>query len=225
MTDWTTPKIKISVVEDKSATARCDRGFLRLQRLTLQNQHEDGQLSEAYPYDMVQRDALDAVVVVLHRTSQDGAVEVCVRSSLRPPLAFRDAGTTPLEGEHDPVVWEVPAGLIEPDEKGMAGVRACAARETLEETGYSVAADAFEPLGPPCYLSPGVLAEQLHYCVASVDGLAEGAPTLDGSPVEAGMKVLFMPLPVALEALDSGRIADAKSEVALRRFAMRSREQ
>lgn len=218
-TDWKTPKIEIAVVDDTSATARCDRGFLRLKRLTLTNRHEGGAESEAYPYDMVQRDALDAVVVVLHRKSTDHTVEVCVRSSLRPPLAFRDPTTTPLEGDHDPVVWEVPAGLIEPDEKGMAGVRACAARESLEETGYAVAAEAFEPLGPPCYLSPGVLAEQLHFCVASVDGLTEGAPTLDGSPVEAGMRVLFVPLGEALAALDSGRIADAKSEVALRRFA------
>lgn len=218
-TDWTTPKIEITVVADKSATARCDQGFLRVQRLTLTNRHEGGEQSEAYPYDMVQRDALDAVVVVLHRTGDDGTSMVCVRSSLRPPLAFRDPATTPLEGDHDPVVWEVPAGLIEPGEKGMDGVRACAARETLEETGYDVRPDAFSSLGPACYLSPGVLAEQLHFCVASVDGLSEGAPTLDGSPVEAGMKVLFVPLDEALSALDSGRIADAKSEVALRRFA------
>ena len=69
------------------------------------------------------------------------------------------------------------------------------------------------------YLSPGTLAEKLHYLVAEVDPATRGVPTEDGSPVEARAFVRMVPLAEALEACDDGRIADAKTEVGLRRLA------
>lgn len=224
-TDWRAPSIHIDVVDDTSASARCDQGFLKLRRLRLRNRYEDGRVSEPYPYDIVDRAALDAVVMVLHRTGERG-LEVCVRSSLRPPLGVR------AEGEARPVsvLWEVPAGLIEPDEAAgvsvdglLPGVRSCAARETLEETGYVVGEDRFTPLGRMTYLSPGVLAERLHYVAASLDGCPSGDPTLDGSPVEEGSALRFVTLDEAIAAIDRGDIQDAKTEVALRRFVAQQR--
>ncbi|MEZ4326262.1 MAG: NUDIX hydrolase [Polyangiales bacterium] len=218
--DWQTPSISIEVVDDQSATARCDQGFLKLRRLRLKNRYQDGTESAPYPYDVVDRAALDAVVMLLHRTGPDG-VEVCIRSSLRPPLGVR----TRTETQTVSVLWEVPAGLIEPEEAAgvsvdgvLPGVRSCAARETLEETGYVVPEERFEPLGRMTYLSPGVLAERLHYVVASLDGCTVGDPTLDGSPVEEGSTLLFVSLADAIAAVDRGDIQDAKTEVALRRF-------
>jgi ADP-ribose pyrophosphatase len=218
--DWRAPHIHIHVVDDRSATARCDQGFLKLRRLHLRNQYPDGTQSEPYPYDIVDRAALDAVVMVLHRSSASGP-EVCIRSSLRPPLGVR----TGDEADYVSVLWEVPAGLIEPEEAAgvsvdgvLPGVRSCAARETLEETGYVVPEERFAPLGRMTYLSPGVLAERLHYVSASLDGCTVGAPTLDGSPVEEGSALLFVSLDEAIAAIDRGDIQDAKTEVALRRF-------
>jgi ADP-ribose pyrophosphatase len=218
--DWRAPHIRIDVVDDRSASARCDQGFLKLRRLHLRNHYADGTLSEPYPYDIVDRAALDAVVMVLHRAGASGR-EVCIRSSLRPPLGVRTAGA----GDYVSVLWEVPAGLIEPEEAAgvsvdgvLPGVRSCAARETLEETGYVVPEERFAPLGRMTYLSPGVLAERLHYVSASLDGCAVGDPTLDGSPVEEGSALLFVSLDEAIAAVDRGDIQDAKTEVALRRF-------
>lgn len=218
--DWRAPQIDIEVVEDGSATARCDKGFLKLRRLRLRNRYPDGTISEPYPYDIVDRAALDAVVMVLHRTGPSG-LEVCVRSSLRPPLGVRTHG----EAAPVSVLWEVPAGLIEPEEaEGVSvdgvlpGVLSCAARETLEETGYVVPEARFRALGRMTYLSPGVLAERLHYVSASLDGCTVGDPTLDGSPVEEGSALLFVSLDEAIAAVDRGDIQDAKTEVALRRF-------
>lgn len=213
------PHVTIELVADRTASSRCDEGFLTLRRLTLRNRYDDGEGSAEYAYDLVERTALDAVAIVL--VTRDG--RVCLRSALRPPLAFRGDARTPLPDPADasPVAWEVPAGLVEPDEEGEAGLRGCAVRETLEEVGLTVAEEAFVRLGPPTYLSPGVIAEMLHYYVAVVDERGGAVPTEDGSPVEERAEVRFIPLSDALAACRSGRIADVKTEISIRRLAER----
>ncbi len=213
MSDLELPDVEIDVVEDRSATARCDVGFLRLRRLTLRNRYADGTRSETYSYDLVDRSALDAVAIVLVERGPSG-IHVCLRSAIRPPLALRGEGA---------VQWEVPAGLIEPGEEGEEGVLACAAREALEEVGAALAPEAFELLGGPVTLSPGVLAERLHFAIAEVDSSAFGAPTEDGTPVEERARVRFLPLGEALAACASGVVSDIKTELAIRRLADRER--
>lgn len=212
------PRVEVTVVEDRSATARCDQGFLRLRRLVLQNRYDDGSASAEYNYDLVERDALDAVGIVLVAEGPSGPL-VCLRSALRPPLAFRSTYALPLPEPEGPVLWEVPAGLVEPSERGDEGLKACAARETMEEVGLALEPGAFERLGPAACLSPGVLAEKLHYFVARVDPSARTAPLEDGTPVEERAEVRFVPLEDALAACRDGRIADLKTETAIRRLA------
>jgi ADP-ribose pyrophosphatase len=210
------PKIRIEVVEDRTPHSSCDRGFLRLKRLSLQNAYDDGSKSDVYAYDLVERSALDAVAIVLYARDP---LRVCLRSALRPPLAFRPGYSIPIEErEAEPVQWEVPAGLIEPEERGEAGLRACAARETLEEVGLEIGPSSFELLGPAAYLSPGVLAEKIFFLCAEVDPQARGVPTEDGSPTEERAKVHFATLADALAACRDGRIADVKTETAIRRL-------
>lgn len=218
------PRIDVEVLADHSAELPGDAGFLRLRRVTLQNRRPDGTASRAYRYDVVERDAMDAVAIVLVTGGLPiGAprdeLRVCLRSALRPPLAFRPGYALPFaEPAAAPVVWEVPAGLIEPDEHGQHGLRACAARETLEETGIEVDAAAFSTLGHAVVLSPGVLAEKVHFLVARVEPDGAAVPTEDGSPVEADAVVCFLPLSVALAAIRDGHVADVKTEVAIRRL-------
>jgi len=213
------PRVRVEVVEDRTASARCDEGFLRMRRLVLRNVHEDGHRSAEYRYDLVEREAMDAVAIVLVARDETGS-RVCLRSALRPPLAFRPGYALPLpEPEPIAVLWEIPAGLVEADEHGVEGLRACAARETLEEVGLALAPDAFGPLGPAASLSPGVIGEKIHFLYAVVDPGARGVPTEDGSPVEARAEVRFVPIADALAAVRDGRIADLKTEVAVRRIA------
>jgi ADP-ribose pyrophosphatase len=216
------PRVEVEVVEDHTARARCDRGFLVMRRLTLRNRYADGERSAPYRYDLVEREALDAVAIVLWARGADG-LRVCLRSALRPPLAFRAGYAVPLPEPPDetPVLWEVPAGLVEPEERGEAGLRACAARETLEEVGLALAPGDFAPLGPPACLSPGVMAEKLHYWAAEVDPAARGTPLEDGTPTEERAEVRFVPLSEALAACRDGRVADLKTETAIRRLAER----
>ncbi|MCB9598533.1 MAG: NUDIX hydrolase [Sandaracinaceae bacterium] len=217
MSDWSElPEVAIEVVEDRSATARCDVGFLRLRRLSLRNRYADGVRSETYAYDLVDRTAMDAVAIVLVARG-DGGPRICLRSAIRPPLAFRSGA----DGSAGAVQWEIPAGLIEPGEEGEAGALACAAREALEEVGATLAPSDFAFLGAPVTLSPGVLAERLSFVVADVDPAALGAPTEDGTPVEERAQIRFVALPDALAACAAGLIADIKTELAIRRLAER----
>lgn len=216
------PKIAVEVVRDRTAESRCEEGFLRLRRLELRNRYEDGTESPTYRYDIVERTALDAVAIVLE--AHDGsASRICLRSSLRPPLAFRPEYDLPIPDAGPPVLWEVPAGLIEEDERGLEGLRACAARETIEEVGLEVPPDAFTLLGGAACLSPGVLAEKIYFLHAVVDPAKRSVPVEDGSPVEAHAVVRFVSLEEAEAAIADGRIADLKTEVAIRRLiALRS---
>lgn len=210
------PTVRIEIVGDETARMRSDEGFVRVRRLVLRNHYADGTTSRDYRYDCAERDAIDAVGVVL----VDRAGRVCLRSSIRPPIALRPTYALPLDGESaDPTLFEIPAGLVEPDEKGEAGLRDCCARETLEEVGLEVAVDAFARLGPPVYLTPGVIAEKVHVFFAEVDSAAAAVPTMDGSPVEERAKIEWVALREALAACRDGRVEDVKTEVAIRRLA------
>lgn len=213
------PRVRIEeVVADRSAV---ERPFLRLRHAVLRNHYADGTRSQDYHYDLVERAAIDAVGIVLWADTPEGPT-ICLRAGLRPPLAFRSRYALPI-AEPDPaaMIWEIPAGLVEPDEHGAEGLRACAARETMEETGIHVDPEAFGALGPAVALSPGVIGEKLHFLEARVGADAHGTPTMDGSAVEERGEVRFVLLSEALAAVGDGRIADAKTEIALRRLAAR----
>lgn len=211
------PGVRLEVLEERLEAP--EGAFLRLRRLRIRNRWDDGVESAAYRYDVLERDAVDAVTVVLWARPAEGRARgepfVCLRSSLRPPLALRPRYRLPLpEPEPRPLLWELPAGLVEANEVGEEGLRACAARETLEETGLVVPPEAFRPLGPPFFLSPGVVAEQIHLFHAEVDPAARREPETDGHPVEARARVVFVPLAEAL----GGALRDVKTELGLRRF-------
>ncbi len=213
------PHIDVELHEDHTARSSCDRGFLKLRRLELRNTYDDGSKSDPYRYDLVERTAIDAVVMALEADGEAGPT-ILLRSALRPPLAFRAALDPPVaEPKSGPVLWEAPAGLIEQHERGIEGVIACAARETMEETGLEVSVEAFSPLGPAIFLSPGVIAEKIHFVHARVDPSRRGVPTEDGSPVEARASIQFVELRAALALIDEGVVADAKTEIAIRRLA------
>jgi ADP-ribose pyrophosphatase len=213
------PSIEIEVVADEVAARG---GFLSLRKLELVNRYEDGKRSAPYRYFMVERTPLDAVCVVLYR--HDGAaLEVLLRSQLRPPLWFRGQYEVPLPASGTGAVqWEVPAGLIEPGERGQAGLFQRARAETLEEAGLSLPLERFTSLGPASSLSPGLIAEKLHFVCAEV--LASDTVTQahgDGHPVEERAISRFVPLSAAFAAIDAGHLHDVKTELALFRLRQR----
>lgn len=215
---------RIEIIDDRSSSIPSDGGFLKVRRLRMRSHYADGSVSEVYPYDVVDRKALDAVVVVLFADRDDAPTDplVCVRTALRPPLALRGARDLVVpDPRTDVELWEMPAGLIEPHEKGLDGVRACASRETHEETGFEVTASEFELLGVPVFLSPGMCGEKIHIVCARVADPRAAVHAAGDGVLEAGAIVEWWPLSVCLSRAAEGVIEDAKTELALHRFKAR----
>ena len=203
------PQIALAVVRDDTDAARATGGFLNLRRVELVATYPDGSTSEPFKYDISTRASLDAVVVLAH-FDRRGERCVFLRSAVRPPCALR--GVPP---RHDGSLWELPAGLIDEGETP----REAAARELKEELGFRVATDALRELGPWTFPAPGMCGERHCFFEVEVDTKAQSVPTEDGSALERHARIVALPLPLALDACRTGTIRDAKTELALRRFA------
>jgi len=106
-------------------------------------------------------------------------------------------------------MWEIPAGRKDPDEKPLLGAK----RELLEETGFR--AKHWSKLAL-IYVSPGFLAEWMQIYLA--EGLTAGQTQPDEDEY---IEMRQVPLSQALQWVESGKIIDAKSIVALLLFDRR----
>lgn len=200
-------------------------GFLEVRRIRLRNRRDDGSLSREYISDSIARRAQDAVVVAIYARRPglpqgSSGIEVLVRDGLRPALTFgRDASRAPLP-EPPPGLFltELVAGVLEPEDRGEAGLRSRAAAEVLEEAGFVVAPEAIELLGPGLFPSPGCLVEKFYFACVEVDPATQRALAGDGSPMEEGATTRWLSLDAALAACANGDIVDLKTEVGLRRL-------
>lgn len=200
------PEVELEVVGDR--TGAPGPAFLEVRRLDLVTRH-GVEASAPFPYDILERRALDACVMVAHH-EEAGRVHVWLRSALRPPVVLR-----PIEPRHRAPLWEVPAGLVEPGESPASA----AARELDEELGFQLDASALEPLGPWAVPAPGFIGEIHFYFHVRVAPAARREPRGDGSPLEESAAIVAVPLDEALDACRRGEIRDAKTELALRRLA------
>jgi ADP-ribose pyrophosphatase len=203
------PSIRVEVAHPPPAEARAVGGFLDVHRTKLTLAFPDGSRSPVFPYDVTTRAAIDAVVFAATFV-KEGVRHIYLRSAVRPPAALRV--TPPL---HDGVLWELPAGLIEPGEDAAEA----AARELAEELGFQADPRAMQPLGEWTFPSPGVIAERHVFFYVEVDPSARTPPTEDGSALEKFASILALPVADALEHCRRGAIRDAKTELGIRRLA------
>lgn len=103
----------------------------------------------------------------------------------------------------DGVIWEIPAGVLEPGETPQA----CARRELGEETGAT--AERIEPL-TTIYTTPGFTDERIHLFLAT--GLRVGKTDHEDDEM---IDVESRPLSTVLKMIRDGEIVDGKSIVAL----------
>ena len=199
------PTVELETVKE---TRLGEGGFLVLRRTELVTV-TNGQRSPSYPYDVVDRKALDAAIMAAHHEA-GGRVWVWLRSSLRPPLRLRHGDTS-----QPAILWELPAGLIEPGESPRAG----AARELAEELGFEVEEKALLELGASSFPAPALIGELHHFFHVRVDPRSRKEPGGDGSPVEAGATIICVPLDELLAACRRGELRDEKTELAVRRLA------
>jgi ADP-ribose pyrophosphatase len=196
------PKVELETMREARVG---EGGFLHLRRTELVAV-QDGKRSAQFAYDAVDRRAFDAAVMVVHHV-EGGRRHVWLRSCIRPPLVLRPGPLTA-------VLWEVPAGLVEPGESP----RAAAAREIAEELGFHVPESALAELGPSAFPAPALIGEVHHFFHVEVDPTTRTEPAGDGSPLEAGATIASVPLDEALAACRRGDIRDEKTELALRRL-------
>jgi ADP-ribose pyrophosphatase len=200
-------------------------GYLRVRRVHLRNVRADGSRSRPYFCELVDRPrhGTDAVVVALWHRTPTGQVHVLLRSGLRPAIAFgRPPERLPIPDAHPYLLFtEVVAGIIEDDDHGEEGIRHRAALEAWEEAGLRIPSDRFERLGGKVFPTPGMAPECFHLFAAEVDPTAMHTPEGDGSPMEEGCILRFVPLQEALAMCDRGEIEDAKTELVLYRLQSR----
>ncbi len=213
----------LEVVEEFTGTARCDEGFLHVRRLKVQNRRADGSRSNVYRVDVVDRPRLDAVAVLVYRAGETG-LELFTRQNLRPAAYFRrDKSPTVPDGRTHLFCEEIVAGLLEPTDHGEEGLRHRAAEEVWEEAGFRVEARNVELLGPPFFVAPGIISEKIFLAAVDVTGSSDLEPVGDGSPLEEGGLPRWRTPASLEEAIASGEVQDAKTELALSRFLARRR--
>ena len=215
------PVTDLDVVEDFTATGRCDEGFLHIRRLRVRNLRADGTRSDVYRVDVVDRPRLDAVAVLVWRRADLG-LEFLTRQNLRPAAHFRHEKVPNVpDGRSHLYCEEIVAGLLEADDLGVSGVKLRAAAEVFEEAGFRVAPESVELLGPPFFVAPGIISEKIFLAAVDVTGLSGAAPEGDGTPLEEGGATQWRARASLETALNDGTIQDAKTELALRRFLAR----
>ena len=217
----------IEIVEDRTASSRCDEGFLHVRRYRALNRRTDGTRSDVYRIDVLDRPSLDAVAVCLWARTPRG-VEVLLRRQLRPAVLFRRGKVRALP-EAEPLLHEeIVAGLLEPGEQGLEALRRRGAEEAREEAGVEVDRERLAPLGSPFYTLPGIVSEKIHLLEVEISrgpqaGDFDAPQEGDGSPLEEGATLLWRGLDEAIAACEAGEIEDAKSELAFRRLRDRLR--
>ncbi len=101
------------------------------------------------------------------------------------------------------ILWEIPAGGIEPGE----APEACAHRELIEEIGYKIG--KLTPLFQ-CYLAPGYSSEMMWAYLGEDLELVGAQPEPDEN-----IELVIKPLEELLPLIDSGEIRDSKTICAL----------
>jgi len=185
-------------------------GRFRMLRTRYRFRRFDGTMSE--PVTRICFERGDSVGVLLYDPAADAVVLV---RQFRYPV-YESLG----EAAHGPgarAAWilEIVAGVLDRGET----VADVANRELLEEAGYRIAGD-LEPVAA-AYASPGGTSERIHIFLGRVDHTtpagAGGGVAAEGEDIQ----VVALPLADALAAIADGRIADAKTIIALQHLALR----
>jgi len=178
-------------------------GFFKIDRAVVSYERFDGTMSAPMTRLVFERG--DSVAVLLFDRQRR---EVVLVQQFRYPAYVRDG---------DGWLWEIIAGTQEEGRSPEEVVRA----EALEEAGYHL--DALHHVAT-VYPSPGGTSERMHIFLAPVS--AAQRVGRGGGLAESGEDILVrtFSLEEALRMVEDGRIADAKTVLALQYLALHEQE-
>jgi nudix-type nucleoside diphosphatase (YffH/AdpP family) len=187
----------VSTIVRPLETTTLSAGWALLQRHEFELRRRDGswqrQIRETY-------DCGDGAAVLLCDRADNAVVLI---RQFRYPACYR--------GE-DPFLLEVCAGKLDGDD-----AEACARKESVEETGYTVG-ELIKVTD--CFSSPGSVTERITCYV----GFVEGAPAGTGGGLHdegEDIETVRLPFAQALGMIETGEIADAKTILLLQYVALK----
>lgn len=169
------------------------RFVFRIDEVQLQHERFDGSMGPPITRLVLERG--DSVAVLPH-DPVNRVVLLC--EQFRLPTVAHGPGW----------LLEIPAGILEAGED----VEACARREMIEETGYSVG--ALDPVAT-VYLSPGGSSERIHIFRGRIALRADAAETGGIESEGEDIRIICMPVDEAIAKVRAGELLDAKTVIAL----------
>lgn len=193
--------------------------FFTVEGYRLVNDYGGGKRSKSYSCESVHRRGTDGVAILVYRRGRGGQTEILLKECIRPPILLR-APRVRGKRPNPPLLLEIVAGSREPGDQTQTDLKKRAAAEILEEAGIRVKPALVMPMGLPVFTSPGGLSEEVHIFQCDVTGLPQSGAQMHGAhPLELHAPLHWIPLETGLQWLRSGKVADAKTEIAIRRFA------
>ena len=208
------PKHKLIVGPEQPSV-----GFLKTVSHKIDFEFENGETASML-VDSIKRKAMDVVVIIPYYKRKDSYC-VYLRSCIRPSFITRDYKNTgrPDYHENNANNWELPAGLIEPEEIGEEGIINSALRELEEEIGFLAQPYLAKKLGHRYFTCLGNMAERMYTVMVNVGRLQQHKPTEDGSALEKFANITpGIELTEALSMIDYGKIVDSKTILSLYRL-------
>lgn len=196
-------------------------GFLRMVRFRYRNVYLDGGRSRPYLYEYIHRKGFDSVAIALYH-EEDGFPAMAFRDGIRVPVYFRKELDLPIPDTRKYLfIPEAVAGSMEPEDKGVEGLRRRVVAEVLEEAGFIIKAEQVHPLGGGFFPSHGQSSEKIHLAAARVCPAERVRAEGDGSVNESDAPpVKFMPVSDILKACCASEIEDPKVEILAGRLAL-----
>jgi ADP-ribose pyrophosphatase len=167
--------------------------FFRIDEVQLRHARFDGSMGPPLTRLVLERG--DSVAVLPH---DPGSHVVLLCEQFRLPTVGHGSGW----------LLEIPAGILERGEDAEA----CARREMMEETGYSVG--ALDPIAT-VYLSPGGSSERIHIFHGVIALRPDAAETGGVASEGEDIRIIRMPVDEAIARVHSGELLDAKTVIAL----------
>lgn len=209
------PQATFEILEEKIIP---ETGFLKIKRAKVKLHYENGEVSPEFEIDTVKRLQMNAVVILAH-FDDNGVRKIYLRSAIRPALALDSYDSELPEENSVGNQWEIPAGFVEPEEKGVEGLKQAASRELMEELGFNYTTDKFNLLGKRIFSAIGLCSERLFFFEIEVNPEEQKQPTLDGHPFEENAAIITVPLEQAVNYISQGYLPDSKTEVGILRLA------